>query len=93
MSVGTVVILYFCSLLSLIKTTGRQENFFMQLHELFSLCCIANNIWSKLFFNVKALKAVAVIALLLDDYDEEKENLLLPWMSRRKTDGALYTIF
>ena len=44
-------------------------------------------------FNVKALKAVAVIALLLDDYDEEKENLLLPWMSRRKTDGALYTIF
>lgn len=90
--------MYFCSLLSLIKTTGRQENFFMQLHELFSLCCIANNIWSKLFFfnmsfNVKALKAVAVIALLLDDYDEEKENLLLPWMSRRKTDGALYTIF
>ena len=49
--------------------------------------------------NVKALEAVAVIALLLDDNDEEKENLIKrsqwvrQWMSRRKTDGAFHTIF
>ena len=49
--------------------------------------------------NVKTLEAVAVIALLLDDNDEEKENLpkcsqlIRPWMSRRKTDGAFHTIF
>ena len=49
--------------------------------------------------NVKTLEAVAVIALLLDDNDEEKENLpkcsqlTRPWMSRRKTDGAFHTIF
>ena len=49
--------------------------------------------------NVKALEAVAVIALLLDDDDEGKENLpkcsqlIGPWMWRRKTDDAFHTIF
>ena len=45
------------------------------------------------------VQVVAAIALLLDDEDEEKENVqersqwVRPWIARRKSDGAFYTIF
>ena len=48
--------------------------------------------------NVKTLEAITVIALLLNEDNEEKENLpkraqrVLPWMPRRKTDSAFHAI-
>ena len=45
------------------------------------------------------VQVIAAIALLLDDEDEEKENVqersqwVRPWIARRKSDGAFYTIF
>ena len=51
---------------------------------------------SNMMSNVQVL---AAIALLLDGEDEEKENVqersqwVQPWIARRKSDGAFYTIF
>ena len=45
------------------------------------------------------VQVIAALALLLDDEDEEKENIqersqwVQPWIARRKSDGAFYTIF
>ena len=45
------------------------------------------------------VQAIAAITLLLDDEDEEKENVqersqwVRPWITRKKSDGAFYTIF
>ena len=45
------------------------------------------------------VQVIAAIALLLDDEDEEKENVqecsqwVRPWIARRISDDAFYTIF
>ena len=51
-------------------------------------------------FNIMSnVQVIAAITLLLDDEDEEMENVqersqwVLPWIARRKPDGAFYTIF
>ena len=59
---------------------------------LFLLSFFFSNIMSK-------VQVIAAITLLLDDEDEEMENVqersqwVLPWIARRKPDGAFYTIF
>ena len=52
------------------------------------------------FSNIMSnVQVIAAITLLLDDEDEEMENVqersqwVLPWIARRKPDGAFYTIF
>ena len=52
--------------------------------------------FSNMMLNVHV---IAAITLLLDEKDEEKENvrecspLVRPWIARRESDGAFYTIF
>ena len=54
-----------------------------------------------LFFSnmMSNVQVIAAIALHLDDEYEEKENVqerskrVRPWIARRKSDGAFYTIF
>ena len=44
-------------------------------------------------------QVIAAVALLLDDEEETEDNVrqrtvwVRPWMARRETDGAFYTIF
>ena len=51
------------------------------------------------FSKMSNVQVIADIALLLDDEDEEKKNVqepsqwVRPWITRRKPDGAFYTIF
>ena len=57
--------------------------------------------WLSFFFSnmMSNVQAIAAITLLLDDEDEEKENVqersqwVRPWITRKKSDGAFYTIF
>ena len=74
---------------------SRSNLFMPQIGEKITLFLLSF-FFSNMMSNVQA---IAAITLLLDDEDEEKENVqersqwVRPWITRKKSDGAFYTIF
>ena len=86
---------FFCCNFMKISFVSHSNLFMQQIGEKFTLFLLS------LFFSnmMSNVQIIAAIALLLDGKDEEKENVqersqwVRPWMERRKSDEAFYTIF